>query len=193
MNTLLITADRVIAGPADRVTADGTPIGQLRRHPAHRINEAHIRTTVPSAAGTTSNRACPLASSNGQQTLAPQLYRPRRLPTAACAGGRAAESAQAVNPQARPVTTSPRSYSGATRRSGPPHWSRTRSGRHLAVPLLTCDCVRSSVWDVEEAFCPVEASRVARKLRGICKDAVELGAAGGQVLQAPGSDASLGH
>ncbi|MGW5586618.1 hypothetical protein [Streptomyces sp. NPDC003857] len=43
MNTLLITADRVIAGPADRVTADCTPIGQLRRHPAHRINEAHIR------------------------------------------------------------------------------------------------------------------------------------------------------
>ncbi|MDK1347991.1 HNH endonuclease [Streptomyces sp. 378] len=26
-----------------RVTADGNPIGQLRRHPAHQINEAHLR------------------------------------------------------------------------------------------------------------------------------------------------------
>jgi predicted restriction endonuclease len=26
-----------------RMTADGTPVGQLRRHPAHQINEAHLR------------------------------------------------------------------------------------------------------------------------------------------------------
>ncbi|ALV38671.1 hypothetical protein AS200_20590 [Streptomyces sp. CdTB01] len=39
-DTLAIYIDN---GDTVRMTTDNTPIGQLRRHPAHQINEAHLR------------------------------------------------------------------------------------------------------------------------------------------------------